>query len=121
MGKTTLEMMVLDTFSAWDMVAVLPGDMDPNSTWNIRHDGAGYPFLSMCEACFDLKTGWNMVSVPAGLPDGGDTPADVFGGEIEAIYCWDPVSKSYTVPSVLEPDCGYWVAVMEDKVVTYMP
>jgi len=119
-GKTTVEMMDIATFSAWDIVSVVPGDKCPHSTWNIRIDGGGYPFLSWYEARFDLKAGWNMVSVPAGLPDGDDTPADVFGSEIEAIYCWDPVGKCYVVPSVLEPESGYWVAVMQDKVITYV-
>ncbi len=63
-----------------------------------------------------LKTGWNMVSVPLELADA--SPGAVFKGEIVAIYTWDPVAKSYTVPTTIEPECGYWVAVTEDKTIT---
>jgi hypothetical protein len=67
----------------------------------------------------DLVTGWNMVSVPLKLPEDGNTPADVFGGEIVAIYSWNPVGKSYGVPLTIEPELGYWVAVTEDKTITF--
>ncbi len=50
------------------------------------------------EVELSLATGWNMVSVPLELAEGEDTIAAVFQGEIVAIYTWDPVAKSYTVP-----------------------
>ncbi|MBN1856610.1 MAG: SBBP repeat-containing protein [Dehalococcoidia bacterium] len=70
----------------------------------------------------ELKTGWNMVSVPV---DTGDTPAaDVFDGS-EAIYTWNPDSKSYGIPTTIEPEKGYWVAVTGENAgtltVTGMP
>jgi len=118
-GKTTAEMMQLATFSGWDMTGVDFGELDPSCVWNVI-DGHSYPFFGCCRMQFELKTGWNMVSVPRELPPGKDTVAEVFKGEIVAIYWWNPSSKSYVVPTTVEPDCGYWVAVTEDKVITYM-
>ena len=73
--------------------------------------------LSNVAACLriPLKAGWNMVSVPV-------TPADnsvsaVFPG-VAVVYTWDPVSKTYTVPGTVEPDIGYWVAVIQDATIT---
>jgi len=119
-GRTTLEMVDIDTFSSWDIAAVRCGEMDPGATWNIV-DGEDYPCLSRYMEQFELKKGWNMVSLPLCCPGDGPAVDDVFDDEIEAIYCWDPVSKSYTVPTNLGAGCGYWVAVLGDKVVTYMP
>ena len=63
----------------------------------------------------ELKVGWNMVSVPV---DTGDTPAsDVFDNP-DAIYAWDPTGKSYTMPTTIESEKAYWVAVTEDKTIT---
>ena len=47
-----------------------------------------------------------MVSVPRGLPDGMDTVDEVFKDRIEAIYTWNPVDKTYDVPSVVQPYRG---------------
>ena len=65
-----------------------------------------HPMVGM--AFLDLEQGWNMVSVPL-LPDDPD-PAEVFAG-MEAVYTWDPITKSYTIPEAIEPWCGYWVAM----------
>ncbi len=54
-----------------------------------------------------LQPGWNMVSVPLLLPD---MSAGVLFPDAEAIYAWNPVSKSYVQPQELEPSLGYWVA-----------
>jgi len=58
-----------------------------------------------------LAPGWNMVSVPLRLTD--PTTAAVFPAA-EAVYTWNPASKSYVVPSVIQPDRAYWVAVLEE-------
>ena len=116
-GASTAEMLRLETFSGWDITGVTPGDINLASTWNI-YDRRSYPFLSWYSARFELKAGWNMVSVPEGLPIGENTPAQVFKGKIVAIYTWDPIGKSYVVPAIIEPETGYWVAVTEDKVIT---
>jgi len=61
-----------------------------------------------------LKAGWNMVSVPV-TPD--DTAVStVFAGSI-AVYTWDPVNKTYVVPTSVDPAQGYWVAVTTDRTI----
>ena len=64
-----------------------------------------------------LKSGWNMVSVPLALDSEHSLPSQVFP-DIEAIYTWSPDTKSYTVPPVIEPARGYWVAVVAGKTIT---
>ena len=71
--------------------------------------------INVADCLIPLKAGWNMVSVPV-------TPADnsvsaVFPGAA-VVYTWDPVSKTYTVPGTVEPDIGYWVAVIQDATIT---
>jgi len=44
-GKTTAEMKNIDTFTAWDIIAVISGQTNPTYTWNIV-DKQAYPFLS---------------------------------------------------------------------------
>jgi len=62
-----------------------------------------------------LKAGWNMVSVPV-VPDDTSVSA-VFPGA-EAVYTWDPATKSYYMPTDVEPHKGYWVAVTADTDIT---
>jgi len=62
----------------------------------------------------NLKAGWNMVSVPV-IPD-NNSMSTVFPG-VAAVFTWNPVSRSYIVPSTIEPDTGYWVAVVSDTTV----
>ncbi len=67
--------------------------------------------------CIDmpLKSVWNMVSVPV-IPEDNSVAA-VFPG-VEVVYTWDPVTKSYYIPTEIEPEKGYWVAVLSDMVIT---
>jgi len=125
-GKTTAQMQDIATFTnssttgldcPWNMLAVVPGVTNPYYTWNIV-DNQTYPFLTFHEVQIEVKAGWNMVSVPAGLSGGSSTVAEFFGDEIVAIYTWDPESKSYIAPTILEPYRGYWIAVTEDKTIT---
>jgi hypothetical protein len=62
-----------------------------------------------------LKAGWNMVSVPV-MPADNSVGA-VFPG-VAAVYIWDPINKTYFVPSKVSPEKGYWVAVTVDKAIT---
>jgi len=62
-----------------------------------------------------LKTGWNMVSVPVQASD--MSTSTIFPG-VDAVYTWDPSSKSYTMPTTIEPEKGYWVAVSSDRTIT---
>jgi len=56
-----------------------------------------------------------MVSVPV-VPD--DTSvSSVFPGT-EVVYTWNPVIRSYYMPTDIEPEKGYWVAVMADTIIT---
>jgi len=58
-----------------------------------------------------LKSGWNMVSVPVVTEN--TSVSAVFPG-VEAVYTWDPASKSYTIPTDIDPDKGYWALVLSD-------
>ncbi len=126
-GKTTEEMRDIATYREqgttgltwpWDILSVADGATLPYATWNIV-DGEGYPFLTFRQGQVEVKTGWNMVSVPGGLADSANTVEEVFGDQIEAIYYWNPGDPgSYNVPTVVEPTKGYWVAVTEDKTLT---
>jgi hypothetical protein len=118
-GKTTGEMLDMGTFTNWDIVSVASGELNPHSTWNIV-DGRSYPFFGWYTMRFELKAGWNMVSVPRELPAGMNTVADVFKGEIVAIYTWNQTAKSYVVPDTVQADIGYWVAATEDKTICYV-
>jgi alpha-tubulin suppressor-like RCC1 family protein len=73
---------------------------------------------SMVDLTLTLEPGWNMVSVPLELEDGDDTVAAIFDDDIVAIYTWNPEQKSYTVPTTIDPNLGYWVAVVEQTQLT---
>jgi len=62
-----------------------------------------------------LTAGWNMASVSLTL--GNNSVSAVFPG-VAAVYTWDPASKSYVVPSTIEPNKGYWVAVTGNTTIT---
>jgi hypothetical protein len=76
-----------------------------------------FEYQTAVDLDISLTAGWNMVSVPLELPEDGDSPADVFPSAV-AVYSWDPVLKSYGVPTTIEPEVGYWVAVTGDKTIT---
>ncbi|MBN1857371.1 MAG: S8 family serine peptidase [Dehalococcoidia bacterium] len=63
-----------------------------------------------------LQPGWNMVSLPLVMPD--MTVAEVFSG-VDAVYMWDPQTKSYSQPVDIEPWRGYWVACSEETTFTW--
>jgi hypothetical protein len=62
-----------------------------------------------------LKAGWNMVSVP--LQISNNATSAVFPG-VSAVFAWNPATKSYIIPTVIEPHRGYWVAVAQDTNLT---
>ena len=68
--------------------------------------GAGPPETMTLQ----LEPGWNMVSVPVQAAD--MSTSIIFAGT-EAVYNWNPVTKSYFTPTTTLPCQGYWVAVME--------
>ena len=56
-----------------------------------------------------------MVSVPVAPID--NSTSAVFPG-VAAIFTWNAASRSYYVPTVIEPKEGYWVAVTENITLT---
>jgi len=62
-----------------------------------------------------LAIGWNMVSVPV---EAADMSVDAVFPDAEAVYWWDPATKSYTVPTTIAPELSYWVAVTSADTVT---
>jgi hypothetical protein len=71
--------------------------------------------MNVADCLIPLKAGWNMVSVPLTL--GNNSVSAVFPG-VAVVYTWDPVSKTYIVPTTVEPDTGYWVAVTGNETIT---
>ena len=67
------------------------------------------------EIQLSLQAGWNMVSVPV-TPIDNSTSA-VFPG-VAGIFTWNAASRSYYVPTVIDPEKGYWVAVTENTTIT---
>jgi len=67
------------------------------------------------EIQLSLKAGWNMVSVPALLASNSTTA--VFPGAA-GIFAWNATSRSYYMPTVIEPEQGYWVAVTGNTTIT---
>ncbi|MCK5213407.1 MAG: hypothetical protein KAQ74_05725, partial [Dehalococcoidia bacterium] len=61
-----------------------------------------------------LKAGWNMVSVPVQAAD--MSTSAVFPGA-DAVYTWNAIGKSYSMPTTIAPEEGYWVAVSTDQIV----
>ncbi|MBN1856803.1 MAG: hypothetical protein JW846_07620 [Dehalococcoidia bacterium] len=90
-----------------------PGDSD--------HDGVAlcdigaFEFNTGTESVYiDVEAGWNMVSVP--LCPADPSPHEVFE-DSEAVYTWDPSTKSYVVPDEIEPWRGYWVAMSSEATI----
>jgi hypothetical protein len=67
------------------------------------------------EVVVNLKAGWNMVSVPLTLTD--NSTSAVFPG-VAGIFTWNATSRSYYVPTVIDPEKGYWVAVTENTTIS---
>lgn len=63
----------------------------------------------------ELQPGWNMVSVPL-YPD--NPSAAVVFADAEAVYWWNPVTKSYVYNPDIVPGRGYWVASLSAQTIT---
>jgi len=74
-------------------------------------------FNYLVDVELDLETGWNMVSVPV-VPADASRAAVFPPADVVAVYTWNPVTKSYEVPTDIAPEVGYWVAVTEPKTIT---
>ena len=90
-----------------DYVDVWPGNniihTDGDDFWNT------FPATTLIS--IRIPAGWNMVSMPA-MSTYNSTSA-VFPGAA-GIFTWNATSRSYYVPTTIEPDKGYWIAVTED-------
>jgi alpha-tubulin suppressor-like RCC1 family protein len=67
---------------------------------------------------FDLKAGWNMigsVSTNCSIADPDDDPD---GSVIPPAYWWNPVSRSYNTTTDIVLGKGYWVASVNDCMLT---
>jgi len=71
------------------------------SVWCTR-----FTFTTIFEFTYDLKAGWNMISLPLYTAETGKSA--LFPDAL-AIYTWDPEAKTYAVPTELVPGKGYWV------------
>ena len=89
------------------------GDIYVVDTYNYRVQVFSYD--TSVDVDITLKAGWNMVSVPV-TADNMST-GEVFPG-VDVVYTWNPTSKSYTMPTTVESEKAYWVAVTEDKTIT---
>jgi uncharacterized repeat protein (TIGR01451 family) len=70
--------------------------------------------IEIIEIQLFLKAGWNMVSVPLALAD--NSTSTVFPG-VAGVFTWDATSRSYYIPTVIDPEKGYWLAVTEDTTI----
>jgi parallel beta-helix repeat protein len=61
-----------------------------------------------------LEAGWSMVSVPVAPID--NSASAVFPG-VAGIFTWNPATRGYYVPTVIDPEKGYWVAVTENTTI----
>ena len=110
--------------SQWDSIPFPTGvvDKDTTNTLKLVFSEAVTVYEDSCITIREtsqfgivLKAGWNMVSIPVITCD--KLVGTVFSG-VAAVYTWDPVSRSYVVPITIEPDTGYWVAVVADRTLT---
>ena len=74
------------------------------------------PIFVGFETEISLKAGWNMVSLPVIPVD--PSPDAVFPGA-ELVCGWDRGNQTYVCPPAeIEPDQGYWVAMMGNTTIT---
>jgi hypothetical protein len=83
---------------------------EPDVTFDVSGSGTSPIGIQI-----ELKAGWNMVSVPLALAV-NSTDA-VFPG-VAGVFTWYATDGSYYEPAVIEPEKGYWVAVIEDTTIT---
>jgi len=71
----------------------------------------------------ELKAGWNMVSIPYILEN--NSVENIFDDKVESVWSYDNDIWYVWTPGLggtlttIEPKKGYWVAVDEDKIITF--
>jgi sugar lactone lactonase YvrE len=83
----------------------------------INHRIQVFGYSETEDVVIELTAGWNMVSVPV-VPADTSRAAVFPPADVVAVYTWNPVTKSYEVPTNIAPEVGYWVAVAGDKTIT---
>ena len=72
-------------------------------------------YANVTSYALSLKKGWNMISLPV-TPE--TTNADSIFSQVPmgyyALFSWDPLNKTYTEPSTVEPEKGYWILVLDE-------
>jgi hypothetical protein len=66
----------------------------------------------------DIRAGWNMIGsiiTVVSIADPNDYPD---GSVIPPVYWWDPASNRYIPTTNIEPGKGYWLASVNDCVLT---
>jgi hypothetical protein len=73
----------------------------------------GTPVTTWTDA---LATGWNMAGSVYGDPVAvGDLTGDPSGSvQTNAVYHWNPATKSYAAATEIEQGLGYWAATTAD-------
>jgi len=97
--------------------------------WSVADDAQAQPVWSDASAedsattgeapatqplILDLEVGWNLVSVPLVMPD---MSVSTLFPTVQAVYGWDAVARTYTVPDEIHPAMGYWIAMAEAETV----
>jgi hypothetical protein len=65
-----------------------------------------------------IKAGWNMIGSVAANSSIADPDDDPDGSIIPPAYWWDSESKSYVLATDIDPGKGYWIASVNDCVLT---
>jgi len=70
-----------------------------------------------------LTAGWNMAGSVYGDPVAvGDLQDDPAGSvQTNAVYCWNPATKSYDVATQIQQGVGYWMAATQGCDLTMAP
>lgn len=98
------------TDDADDLHLVVDTEDDVSPEGNEDNNGLAQTVAAAEDAQIQLvlQEGWNMVSIPLRLDD--SATSSIFPGA-EAVYTWNPATKSYFMPDEIEPRVAYWVAM----------
>ena len=115
-----------DSYTVGDEpVCIAAADFDSSGACDLataNNAGCGMSVLlsqasppTIVDVTLNLEVGWNMVSVPV---EADDMTVGVIFPDAEAVYTWDPGTKSYIMPTTIDPELSYWVAMTSADTVT---